>query len=164
MKHKRVLALVLAAAMSVTLLAGCGGGSSSSGGGAAASTEDVDPASLTFPLAEKAEIDPNNRTIYKRLEEKTNVHVNWKSIQGDQWSDKIALEMSNIKTLPEFISPAGLSDTDILKYARERPHLDSALDRAAWCRKDRNPDDWKYAFHQCCLAQLPWPRDAQDNR
>ena len=52
MKHKRVLALVLAAAMSVTLLAGCGGGSSSSGGGAAASTEDVDPASLAFPLAE----------------------------------------------------------------------------------------------------------------
>ena len=132
MKNRRILALVLAAAMSVTLLAGCGGGSSSSGGGAAAApAETVDAESLTFPLAEKAEIsgltryaagteaDPNNRTIYKRLEEKTNVHVNWKSIQGDQWGDKIALEMSNIKTLPEFISPAGLSDTDILKYAKQ---------------------------------------------
>jgi len=133
MKYRRILALVLAAAMSVTMLAGCGGGSgsSSSGGAAAAPVEDVDPESLTFPLAEKAEIsgltryaagteaDPNNRTIYKRLEEKTNVHVNWKSIQGDQWGDKIALEMSNIKTLPEFISPAGLSDTDILKYAKQ---------------------------------------------
>ena len=130
MKHKRLLALVLATVMSATLLAGCGGGSSS-GGSAGASVEDVDPASLTFPLAEKAEIsgltryaagtesDPNKRTIYKRLEEKTNVHVNWKSIQGDQWSDKIALEMSNIKTLPEFVSPAGLSDTDILKYAKQ---------------------------------------------
>ena len=97
MKNRRILALVLAAAMSVTLLAGCGGGSSSSGGGAAAApAETVDAESLTFPLAEKAEIsgltryaagteaDPNNRTIYKRLEEKTNVHVNWKSIQGDQ--------------------------------------------------------------------------------
>ena len=132
MKNRRILALVLAAAMSVTLLAGCGGGSSSSGGGAAAApAETVDAESLTFPLAEKAEIsgltryaagteaDPNNRTIYKRLEEKTNVHVNWKSIQGDQWGDKIALEMSNIKTPPEFISPAGLSDTDILKYAKQ---------------------------------------------
>ena len=132
MKNRRILALVLAAAMSVTLLAGCGGGSSSAGGGeAAAPAENVDAESLTFPLAEKAEIsgltryaagteaDPNKRTIYKRLEEKTNVHVNWKSIQTDQWGDKIALEMSNIKTLPEFVSPAGLSDTDILKYAKQ---------------------------------------------
>ena len=55
MKNRRILALMLAIAMSVTLLAGCGGGSSSSGGGAAA-VEDVDPASLAFPLAEKAEI------------------------------------------------------------------------------------------------------------
>ena len=81
MKNRRILALMLAIAMSVILLAGCGGGSSSSGGGAAAAVEDVDPESLTFPLAEKAEIsgltryaagteaDPNNRTIYKRLEE-----------------------------------------------------------------------------------------------
>ena len=57
MKNRRILALVLAAAMSVTLLAGCGGGSSSSGGGAAAApAETVDAESLTFPLAEKAEI------------------------------------------------------------------------------------------------------------
>ena len=32
MKNRRILALMLAIAMSVTLLAGCGGGSSSSGG------------------------------------------------------------------------------------------------------------------------------------
>jgi putative aldouronate transport system substrate-binding protein len=90
-----------------------------------------EPDSYTFPLAEKATIngltrypagsesEPNNRTIFKRLEEKTNVHVNWRAIQGDQWGDKIALEMSNIKTLPEFIFPTGFSDTDILKYAKQ---------------------------------------------
>ena len=77
MKHKRVLALVLAGVMAATVLAGCGGGSSSSGGGEAASTENVDPESLTFPLAEKAEIsgltryaagteaDPNNRSRHR---------------------------------------------------------------------------------------------------
>ncbi len=119
-----------AALMAVALLAGCGGGGGStpSGGG---SSSDVDPADLTFPLAEKATIsglisypagtesEPNNRTIFKRLEEATNVHVDWKAIQNDQWGDKIALEMSNVKTLPEFVFTAGFGDTDLLKYAKQ---------------------------------------------
>ena len=121
--------LVVSLAMAAALLAGCGGGSSA-GGGASAGL-DVDPASLAFPLAEKATINgltsypvgsesnPNNRTIFKRLEEKTNVHVDWKAIQSDQWGEKIALEMSNIKTLPEFVFSAGFGDTDLLKYAKQ---------------------------------------------
>ncbi|MBQ3459998.1 MAG: extracellular solute-binding protein [Solobacterium sp.] len=122
--------LVVSLAMAAALLAGCGGGSSAGGGGASAGL-DVDPASLAFPLAEKATIsgltsypvgsesNPNNRTIFKRLEEKTNVHVDWKAIQSDQWGEKIALEMSNIKTLPEFVFSAGFGDTDLLKYAKQ---------------------------------------------
>ena len=129
-KMSKSLALIMAIVMSVALLAGCGG-SGNAGGGAAPAPAEVPAEGYTFPLAEKAEIsgltrfppstesDPNNRTIYKRLEEKTNVHVNWKAIQSDQWGDKIALELANIKTLPEFISPAGLGDADILKYAKQ---------------------------------------------
>ena len=117
-------------ALSLVLLAGCGGGNGGGNGGGGAST-DVDPATLAFPLAEKAEIsgltsfppgtesDPNKRTIFKRLEEATNVHVNWKAIQGDQWGDKIQLEMSNIKTLPDFVFTAGFGDTDLLKYGKQ---------------------------------------------
>ena len=127
-KTSKVLALVMALVMTVSLLAGCGG---AGGAGGASAPVEVPEGGYTFPLAEKAEIsgltrypantesEPNNRTIYKRLEEATNVHVNWKTIQGDQWGDKIALEMANIKTLPEFISPAGLGDADILKYAKQ---------------------------------------------
>ena len=130
-KYRRSFALVMAIIMTVALLAGCGGKKAETAPAAEPQAEEAAPESYTFPLAEKAEIsgltryaagtesEPNNRTIYKRLEEATNVHVNWKTIQGDQWGDKIALEMSNIKTLPEFISPAGLSDTDILKYAKQ---------------------------------------------
>ncbi len=129
-KLHKSLALVMALVMTVALLAGCGGSSGPAASTAAAPAE-VPAEGYTFPLAEKAEIsgltrfpantesDPNNRTIYKRLEEKTNVHVNWKAIQSDQWGDKIALEMANIKTLPEFISPAGLGDADLLKYAKQ---------------------------------------------
>ena len=88
-------------------------------------------AKYAFPLAEKATItgltnypagsesEPNNRTIFKRLEEQTNVHVDWKTIQGDQWGDKISLEMANIKTLPEMVFNAGFGDNDLLKYAKQ---------------------------------------------
>ena len=129
---RRSLALIMALVMTVALLAGCGGKKAESTPAATETkTEEAAPESYTFPLAEKVEIsgltrfpantesEPNNRTIYKRLEEKTNVHVNWKAIQSDQWGDKIALELANIKTLPEFISPAGLGDADILKYAKQ---------------------------------------------
>jgi putative aldouronate transport system substrate-binding protein len=117
------------ALMAVVLLTACGGGGSTPSGGG--SGTDVDPADLTFPLAETATIsgltnfpagtesNPNNRTIFKRLEEQTNVHVEWKAIQSDQWGDKIQLEMSNIKTLPDFVFNAGFSDTDLLKYAKQ---------------------------------------------
>ena len=72
----------------------------------------VAQAEYTFPLEKTesfsaltnypvgTEADPNNRTIFKRLEEATNVHVEWRTIQSDQWGEKIALEMSNAKTLP----------------------------------------------------------------
>jgi len=130
---KKGSALILSMTTAAVLLAGCGGGGGTSGGasGGASGGTDVDPATLAFPLAEKAEIngltnfpagtesEPNNRTIFKRLEEKTNVHVNWKTIQSDQWGDKIQLEMSNIKTLPDFVFNAGFSDTDLLKYAKQ---------------------------------------------
>ena len=124
----KYIALFLALIMIAGVFAGCSGNGGKPSGG---SGLDVDPATLQFPLAEKAEIsgltsypvgseaEPNNRTIFKRLEEKTNVHVNWKAIQSDQWGDKISLEMSNLKTLPEFVFSAGFSDTDLLKYAKQ---------------------------------------------
>ena len=126
-KFTKLMSLALAAVLTMSLLAGCGGGSL---GGNSAGLE-VDPATLQFPLAETATIkgltnfpvgtesEPNNRTIFKRLEEQTNVHVEWKTIQSDQWGEKIALEMANVKNLPDFVFNAGFSDTDLLKYAKQ---------------------------------------------
>ena len=122
--------LSLSAAATAATLAACGGGSGSVGGGAG-DVADVDPASVQLPLAETAtlkgltnfpvgsEPEPNNRTIFKRLEEETNVHIDWRTIQSDQWGDKIALEMSNINTLPDFVFNAGFGDTELLKYAKQ---------------------------------------------
>ena len=89
---------------------------------------DLTAGEYTFPLEEtvtitglttypaSTESDPNNRTIFKRLEEKTNVHVEWTAIQADQWGEKMALTFANYKELPDFIFSAGLGDTDLLKY------------------------------------------------
>lgn len=119
--------LSAAATIAATLTA-CGGGPN---GGAEADISKIDPNSVKLPLAEKAtlkgltsfpagtESEPNNRTIFKRLEETTNVHIDWKTIQADQWSDKITLEMSNANTLPDFVFSANFSDTSLLKYAKQ---------------------------------------------
>lgn len=125
---KRAMALILAMVMTMALFAGCGKSGEQLSGG---EMVEVDAASLQFPLAETAELngltnfpvgtesEPNNRTIFQRLEEQTNVHINWKTIQADQWGEKIALEMANVKTLPDFIFNAGFGDADLLKYAKQ---------------------------------------------
>ncbi len=126
---KRVLAAALAAGMIVTS-AGCGG----KGGGNApkgGEVQEVDAAELEFPLKEKTtltglisypantESEPNNRTIFKRLQEKTNVEINWTAIQGDQWGDKIKLAMANKSSLTDFVFTAGFGDSDLLKYGEQ---------------------------------------------
>ena len=125
---RRSFLSVSAAAAAAAALTACGGGA---GGGEAVDVSDVNPEDVQLPLAETAtltgltnypagsESEPNNRTIFKRLEEETNVHIEWKTIQSDQWGDKIALEMSNINTLPDFVFNANFGDTELLKYAKQ---------------------------------------------
>ncbi len=119
----KALAVLATASMSVGMLAGCGNTSTSS---EAAKVETDD---ISFPLAEKVTItgmisypvgteeEPNNRTIFKRLEEETNVHVDWTAISSDQWGDKITLNMANANTLTDFVFNAGFSNSDLIRYA-----------------------------------------------
>lgn len=124
---KQVLVLAVAVSMLVSMTA-CGGNKSDNTLNTG-EMQEVDTADLQFPLAEKAtltgmtqypantESDPNNRTIFKRLQEKTNVEIEWKAIQSDQWGEKITLAMADTSTLPDFIFTAGFSDNDLLRYA-----------------------------------------------
>ena len=124
---KRIIVLALAASMLASLAACCGNKSDNTLG--SGEMQEVDVADLQFPLAEKAtltgmtqypantESDPNNRTIFKRLQEKTNVEIEWKAIQGDQWGEKITLAMADTNTLTDFIFSAGFGDNDLLRYA-----------------------------------------------
>ncbi len=123
---KRIAAVALAAGLAFSVT-GCGG----NGGAASNAGQDVDVSELEFPLKEKVtltglisypantESDPNKRTIFKRLQEKTNVEINWTAIQADQWGDKISLSMANAKTLTDFVFSAGFGDSDLLKYGKQ---------------------------------------------
>lgn len=121
---KRMAAAVLAVCMAVSLT-GCAGKRKINDG----TFRPVDEAELVFPLKEKTvltgmisyppstESEPNNRTIFKRLQEQTNVEIDWTAIQSDQWPDKISLNMSDPNKLTDFIFSAGFTDSNLLKYA-----------------------------------------------
>ncbi|MDC7280602.1 MULTISPECIES: ABC transporter substrate-binding protein [Pseudobutyrivibrio] len=121
---KRIVAAALAMTMASSMFVGCG-----KGGNGASNADKVDASNITWPLAEQVTItgtisypvgteeNPNNRTIFKRLEEETNVHVDWTAISSDQWGDKISLNMSNVNTLTDMVFNAGFGDNDLIRYA-----------------------------------------------
>lgn len=121
--RKRIVAAALVACITISLT-GCGGKKEINDG----TFRPVDEATLQFPLQEKTtltgmisypantESEPNNRTIFKRLQEKTNVEIDWTAIQADQWADKISLNMSDPNKLTDFIFSAGFTDSNLLRY------------------------------------------------
>ena len=125
---KRLLAGILTAVLCSTTLSGCG---STLFGYKVNRASTASAESVRLPLKTKqtitgltsypsgTESDPNKRVIFERLEKKTTVHVDWKSIASDQWGDKISLQMVNFSTLPDFIFSAGFSDSDLLKYGEQ---------------------------------------------
>lgn len=121
-KVKRIMAAALAGCM-VLSMAGCGKVKINDG-----TFRPVDEATLQFPQKEtvtltglisyppNTESDPNQRTIFKRLQEQTNVEIDWTAIPSDQWGDKISLNMSDPNKLTDFVFTAGFSDSNLLKY------------------------------------------------
>ena len=121
-KVKRIMAAALVGCM-VLSMAGCGKVKINDG-----TFRPVDEATLQFPQKEtvtltglisyppNTESDPNQRTIFKRLQEQTNVEIDWTAIPSDQWGDKISLNMSDPNKLTDFVFTAGFSDSNLLKY------------------------------------------------
>ncbi len=99
------------------ILVGCGNS------GKSASSEDHGLKDIEFPLEEKVSLkfmtqssplapdDPNEKLIYKRLEEKTGVHIDWKNYTHDSFIEKRNLALSS-GDLPDAILDAGFSNYD----------------------------------------------------
>lgn len=87
MKNKYIVPSILF--VSTLLLSGCGGSNNAS------SSPDYELDNVSFPLEEKVTLkmisqsaplapsDPNEKLIFNRLEEETNVHIDWTNYNAD---------------------------------------------------------------------------------
>lgn len=120
---KKVKLLVTALAVSTLVLSGCGKSSSSK----STSSPDYELESVSFPLKEKVTLkmisqsaalapkDPNDKLIFQRLEEDTNVHIDWTNYNSD-FTEKRNLDIAS-GDLPDAIFNAGASDYDLLNWS-----------------------------------------------
>lgn len=86
---------------------------------------------VAFPLKETAELsfitnaparttqDPNEKLIFQRLEEQTNVRIDWTCYVADQFDDKKNLALAQFGNLPDGLFTAGMKDNDLLRYASQ---------------------------------------------
>lgn len=126
-RMKRLAGMGMAAAMAVTA-AGCGGGEDAM---RAEINPDTPVEEVAFPLEETAELsfitsapatttqEPNEKLIFQRLEEQTNVHIDWTCFVSDQFADKKNLALAQFGNLPDGLFNAGMSDYDLLRYAKQ---------------------------------------------
>ncbi len=126
MKKIRLTGLGLAIAV-ICAITGCKGREIA----AADINPDTPVQEVAFPLAEKAELsfitnaparttqDPNEKTIFKRLEDQTNVHIDWTCFVTDQFPDKKNLALAQFGNLPDGLFVAGMNEYDLLRYAKQ---------------------------------------------
>lgn len=122
---KKTLQTLSVLALSASVLAGCGGG-----GGNSAASEDYKLENVTLPLQEKvtlhfmsqssalAPADPNEKLIYKRLEEKSGVHIDFTNYTNDSFVEKRNLAVAS-GDLPDAIIDAAYSDYDLLTLGKD---------------------------------------------
>lgn len=104
------------------LLAACGSKNS-------ASSEDYGLKDVKFPLKEEVTLkfmtgsstlapkDPNDKLIFKRMEKKTGVHIEWTNYQND-FAEKRNLDISS-GDLPDAIHNDGASDNELMSWAKQ---------------------------------------------
>jgi putative aldouronate transport system substrate-binding protein len=159
---KKILCVSMATITALSMVA-CGG----------TKTEEVSVLKdVSFPLEETAtlkmlthapaisEQDPSKRLIFKRLEEETNVKIDWTCYVDDQFADKRNLALSKKETLPDLVFDADMSTYDLLRYSKQgviipvedlidqyMPNLSAILEKKPEYRKMITaPDGHIYSF------------------
>ncbi|PLR67538.1 ABC transporter substrate-binding protein [Bacillus sp. UMB0893] len=120
---KNVKKAMFSSVAALVLAAGCSNNSKTA-------SKDYELTEVSFPLKEEVSLkfmtqssplapkDPNEKLIYKRLEEKTGVHIDWKNYTNDSFVEKRNLAIAS-GDLPDAILDAGYSDYDLLKLAKD---------------------------------------------
>jgi putative aldouronate transport system substrate-binding protein len=142
MKAKKLLALLMASAMAVSMLAGCGSSEGEtevsksseseveeSKSEAAPESSDTDSTGVTFPLEEPYEIDVfvcsgdasykfEDTAVFKVMQEKTNVIMNVTNVTLTESQEKLNV-MMNSGDYPDVLIKSGISPQDLLEYGQE---------------------------------------------
>jgi putative aldouronate transport system substrate-binding protein len=83
-------------------------------------------------VSPKSPLAPNfgDMTIFKQLQNKTNVQIKWNNIPGDGYQEKKNLLLAS-SDLPDAFYNSGFSDLDIVKYAKDGTiiPLDNLIDK-----------------------------------
>lgn len=120
MKTKKGVLYLMA---TTSLLVACGDNGS-------ASTEDLGLEDVDFPLEEEVTLrflnqssplapsDPNDKLIMQRIEEETNVHIEWNNYTSDDFIENRNLEISSGE-LPDAMWHSGAGDYDLLSWAED---------------------------------------------
>lgn len=127
---KKMVAYALVGVVAVSMI-GCGGKGSSAKANVSGLDENGNVKEISFPLKEQQELsfitwassdstqDPNERVIFQRLQEKTNVKIDWTCYVQDQFADKKNLALAKAGSLPDGLFNADMSDYDLLRYAKQ---------------------------------------------
>ncbi|MBE5842744.1 MAG: extracellular solute-binding protein [Butyrivibrio sp.] len=119
---KKVVAVLLTAAMLVGTIAGCGkssnGGSTATDAGAGSAETTAEAGEWTWPLSEKKELsiwivwsndyveNPNELKAIQKMEELTNVHVNWQVVDAASAQEQFGLMLASGE-YPDIIRDCG---------------------------------------------------------
>ncbi|MDR2994251.1 MAG: extracellular solute-binding protein, partial [Bacillus cereus] len=121
MKMKK--SLIGVTILATLILSACGKSSDKG----STSSPDYELTDVAFPLEEKITLkimsqsaalapnDPNDKLIFKRLEDNTNVHIDWTNYNAD-FAEKRNLDIASGE-LPDAIFNAGAGDYDLLNWA-----------------------------------------------
>ncbi|MFF2156943.1 extracellular solute-binding protein [Paenibacillus chitinolyticus] len=127
MKRKRAMKLVLACALTTAVLSGC---SSGGGKGAGEGAEAKGVNATGFPIVQEpvtvnafaakffANADWNKLKLWQEYEKKTNIHINWETVQKDALKEKRNLLMAS-SGYPDLFYASAFSKSDLFKYGKQ---------------------------------------------
>ncbi|MDR0267411.1 extracellular solute-binding protein [Paenibacillus sp.] len=131
MKGNKRGKMLLACMVSITVLAGCSSGKSAdSEGNKAPDAEQAKINQSGYPIVNDkitvsafaakffANADWNNIRLWNDYEKKTNIHINWDTVQKDTLKEKRNLLLAG-NDYPEFFYASAFSRTDLLKYGKQ---------------------------------------------
>lgn len=118
---KRTAKAMIVSLATILLLSGCTEANNNDATPAGTSSAKTGKVTLTMMTQSSplAPADPNEKLIFKRLEEKTGVHIEWKTlVSGDTFVEKRNLAIATGE-LPDAIFRPDFTDNDILQLAKD---------------------------------------------